>query len=97
MSGARSRVVRWLPGRGRSEALLMGTGTVWVWRQRSRAQIRRGQVRDISETPVDVLSPQRTSWSSGTWAGGPLDRQTAVKAFTQELPTHSYLELGVCG
>ena len=31
----------------------------------ARAQIWRGQVRDTSETPVEVLSPQGTSWSSG--------------------------------
>ena len=31
----------------------------------ARAQIWRGQVRDTSETPVEVLSPQGTSWISG--------------------------------
>ena len=65
MSGARSREARWSQAMESQRPCSWGQGTVWVWRQRSRAQILRGQVRDTSEAPVDVLSPQGTSWSSG--------------------------------
>ena len=78
---------------GRSEALLMGTGTVWVWRR----ELRSGGVR--SETPL------RLQWrcsvhkgplgSQGTWAGGPLDRQMAVKAI-HPAATHSLLHRPGC-
>ena len=97
MSGARPRVVRW--------PQVMEGQRSCSWGQEQSGFGGKG--RELRSEGVRSETPPRLQWTcwvhrgslraQGTWAGGPLDRQMQSKPFTQQLPTHSYIDLGVCG